>query len=286
VSLGPAGPEGRPTVAFQGEPGAYSEDAVWVAFPQAEPVPCERLGDAFAAVSEGRTAFGLVPVENSQAGSINETYELLLASDRLRILAEVVVPVDHALLGVPGARIEDVRTVSSHPQALAQCRAFLDRLGVEVVPALDTAGAARRVAEAGRPEHAAVAGERAGRMLGLTVLAARIQDEAWNATKFAVIGEPGRGPDPGFGRPEKTSVAFAVADRPGSLYRCLQPFAERGINLTKLESRPRPGAPFEYRFYVDVAAPLDDPGVAAALDEVREHTASLRVLGSYPIVPT
>jgi prephenate dehydratase len=286
VSPGPPGPAGRPTVAFQGEPGAYSEDAVWAAFPQAEPVPCERLPDAFAAVSEGRTAFGLVPLENSQAGSINETYELLLASDRLRILAEVVVPVDHALLGVPGARIEDVRMVSSHPQALAQCRAFLDRLGVDVVPALDTAGAARQVAEAGRPEHAAVAGERAGRMLGLTVLAARIQDEAWNATKFAVIGEPGRGPDPGFGRPEKTSVAFAVADRPGSLYRCLQPFAERGINLTKLESRPRPGAPFEYRFYVDVAAPLADPGLTSALDEVREHTASLRVLGSYPIVPT
>lgn len=271
-------------VAYQGEPGAYSEDAVRAAFPEAKAVPCRTIRAAFETLAAGAAEAGVLALENSQAGSINETYDLLLEAEDLRIVAEVVVPVDHALLALPGVRLEDVRRVFSHPQALAQCEGFLLELGVETEPAHDTAGAARMVAEAGRPEQAAVAGVRAAELTGLAVLAERIQTHPDNATKFAVIADPERGGLPALGAAAKTSLVFAVADRPGSLYRSLQPLAERGINLTKLESRPRRGAPFEYVFYVDLSVPLGGPGVGEALEEVREHTSMLRVLGSYPII--
>jgi prephenate dehydratase len=149
---------------------------------------------------------------------------------------------------------------------------------VEVVPVHDTAGAARMVAEAGRREDAAVASVEAGTRRGLSVLAERIQTYPDNFTKFAVIGTQ----DPGLGQPDKTSLVFAVADRPGSLVGALQAFADRGINLTKLESRPRRGAPFEYVFYVDLETAADGDRVEEALAEVRTHTSMLRVLGSYP----
>ncbi|MBI4261172.1 MAG: prephenate dehydratase [Actinobacteria bacterium] len=269
-------------VAYQGEPGAYSEDAVRRAFPGSTPLPCETVREAFAAVEEGRAGAGVVPVENSAAGSINETHEALLASDRLRILGELVLPVDHALLAPAGATLEGVRRVYSHPQALAQCDEFLLRLGAEIVPVHDTAGAARMVAERGVVEEAAVAGERAAEMLGLAVLARRIQTEEGNATKFAVIGDPEAGPV--LGEPSRTSIVFATADEPGSLLRCLQPFADHGVNLSKLESRPRRGAPFAYVFYADLDGSAGDPGVAAALEDLRARSPMLKVLGSYPLL--
>ena len=265
-------------VAYQGEPGAYSEDAVLQVFPEAEPMPCETVRLVFSRVTSAEAAFGVVPLENSQAGSVNQTYDLLLHTSLVSIVGEVVVPVDHALLGLPGARLEDIKRVYSHPQALAQSEEFLASLRVEVVPVHDTAGAARMVAEAGRSEDAAVASVEAGTRRGLSVLAERIQTYPDNFTKFAVIGTG----DPGLGQPDKTSLVFAVADRPGSLVGALQAFADRGINLTKLESRPRRGAPFEYVFYVDLETAADREEVDEALGEVRTHTSMLRVLGSYP----
>lgn len=267
-------------MAYQGEPGAFSEDAVRTAFPEAEPVPCETVRRVFEAVSAREVSFGVVPVENSQAGSINETYDLLLEAEDLAIAGEVTVRVDQALLGLPGASLDAITRVYSHPQALAQSDEYLRDLGAEVVPVGDTAGAARMVAEAGNPQHAAVASVRAGERWGLVPLAEQIQTHAVNYTKFVVIA----GDRPDLGRPEKTSVVFAVKDEPGSLYRCLQPLAERGINLTKLESRPRPNAPFEYVFYMDLSSSTDDPAVAEALDEVRPHASMLRILGSYPVI--
>jgi prephenate dehydratase len=265
-------------VAYQGEPGAYSERAVRSMFPDAEPLPCDTVRHAFSRVTSGEAAFGVVPLENSQAGSVNETYELLSNSNLLRIVGESIVRVDHALLGVPGARLEDVRRARSHWQALAQCEDFLSAQRIEPVPEHDTAGAARKVAAAGDRQEAAIASVEAAEHVGLAVLAERIQSEKDNFTKFAVIG----GADPGFGPSTKTSLVMAVLDEPGSLLGALQPFADRQINLHKLESRPRRGAAFQYLMYVDFMAPLDDPGVQAALKEVEEHTSLLKILGSYP----
>ena len=265
-------------VAYQGEPGAYSERAVRAAFPAAEPLPCESVRLVFSRVTSGEAPWGVVPLENSQAGSVNETYDLLLHTSLLQIVGEVIVRVDHALLGLPGARLEDIRRAHSHWQALAQCEEFLASMRIEPVPVHDTAGAARRIAETGNVEDGAIASVAAAGNYGLAVLAERIQTDKENFTKFAVIGAG----DAGLGEPDKTSFVMAVLDESGSLLASLKPFADRGLNLHKLESRPRPGKAFEYVFYVDLMARADDPDVQAALKEVADHTSLLRVLGSYP----
>jgi prephenate dehydratase len=265
-------------VAYQGEPGAYSERAVKVLFADAEPMPCETIRHTFSRVTSGEADFGVVPVENSQAGSVNETYDLLLRSSLVQVVGEVVIRVDHALLAPPGARLEGIRRAYSHWQALAQCEEFLTTHRIDPVPVHDTAGGARMVAERGSPEEAAVASVEAGTTLGLSVLAEHIQTYPDNFTKFGVIGTR----DAGLGTANKTSLVMAGDDRPGSLFRALQPLADHGVNLTKLESRPRRGAPFEYVFYIDLDGSAEDPNVAEALDQVRLHTSMLKVLGSYP----
>jgi prephenate dehydratase len=264
-------------VAYQGEPGAYSERAVRSLFPDAEPLPCDTVRIVFSRVTSREADFGVVPLENSQAGSVNETYELLWHTSLLRMVGETIVRVDHALLGVPGARLEDVRRAKSHWQALAQCEEFLSSMRIEPVPVHDTAGAARQIAAAGDPAEAAIASVDAASLLGLSVLAERIQTDKENFTKFAVIGTR----DPGLGPRDKTSLVMAVRDEPGSLLHSLEPFADRSINLHKLESRPLRGRPFEYVMYVDVMAAEDDPALIEALREVEDHTSLLRVLGSY-----
>ncbi len=266
-------------VAYQGEPGAYSERAVRSLFPDADAMACESVHLVCSRVTSREAEFGVVPLENSQAGSVNETYDLLQHTSLLRIVGETLVRVDHALLGVPGARLEDITRASSHWQALAQCEEFLASRRIEAVPVHDTAGAARMIAERGSRTEAAIASVEAGTALGLAVLAERIQTEKENFTKFAAVGVDGTTVD--LGTPDKTSLVMAVHDRPGSLLSSLQPFAQRGVNLHKLESRPRRGKPFEYVFYVDLMAPADHPDVQAALLEVAEHTSLLRVLGSY-----
>lgn len=265
-------------VAYQGEPGAYSERAVRSLFPQADPMPCETVRLVFSRVTSGEADHGVVPLENSQAGSVNETYDHLQHTNMLHIVGEALVRVDHALLGVPGARLEEVRWAHSHWQALAQCEEFLSSMRIEPVPVHDTAGAARMIAERADREHAAIASMEAGSALGLSVLAERIQTEKENLTKFAAISTGA----PDLGTPDKTSLVMAVLDRPGSLLASLQPFAARDINLHKLESRPRRGQPFEYVFYVDLMSAADAPEVEEALAQVAQHTSMLRVLGSYP----
>ncbi|MEX0754558.1 MAG: prephenate dehydratase [Actinomycetota bacterium] len=270
-------------VAYQGEPGAYSERAVLALFPEADPLPCETVRLVFSRVTSGEADVGVVPVENSQAGSVNETYDLLLRTSMLRISGEVVVRIDHALLAPPGARLEDVKRVLSHWQALAQCEEFLNSLGADMVSVHDTAGAARLVSEHGDRTEAAVASVEAGERFGLAVLAEHIQTHPENFTKFVVIAN-GDGVD--LGVPDKTSLVMAVHDRPGSLLASLAPFAAHDVNLTKLESRPRPGAPFEYVFYVDLGRSAADADVRAALEEAGKHTSLLKVLGTYPARPT
>jgi prephenate dehydratase len=265
-------------VAFQGEPGAFSERALLALFPDAEPMPCETIRLTFSRVTSGEADFGVVPVENSQAGSVNETYDLLLRSSLVTIVGEVVIRVDHALLAPAGARLEGIARAYSHWQALAQCEEFLTAHRIDPVPVHDTAGGARIVAERGALDEAAVASVEAGGRHGLTVLAEHIQTYPDNFTKFAAIGTR----DAGLGPANKTSLVMAGDDRPGSLFRSLQPLADRGVNLTKLESRPRRGAPFEYVFYIDLDGSTEDPNVAEALEQVRLHTSMLKVLGTYP----
>ena len=264
-------------VAFQGERGAYSEAAAIGHFGTIDPVPCRTLVDVFDAVEHSRADRGMVPVENSQAGSINETYDLL-ARRSLHIVGEHNQRIEHCLLALPEDTLEDIRTVLSHPQALAQCEAFLARGGWETVATYDTAGSARIVATERRRGVAAIAGQHAAEIYGLKVLAEGIETSPVNYTKFLALAVTPAS------RAEraKTSVVFTTANVPGALYRALGAFATRGINLTKLESRPRRDRPWEYLFYVDFEAHQESPEGRSALAELAGVTAFLRVLGSYP----
>jgi prephenate dehydratase len=263
-------------IGYQGEPGAYSEQAVRALFPDAEAIPIRTLRRVFEAVESGELEHGLVPLENSLAGSINETYDLLSAGKAFMV-GEVVVPIDHALLALPGTRTEDVRRVCSHPQALAQCEEFLAMLDTELVPVYDTAGAAKRIAEEGRGGEAAVASENAASIYGLEVLARHIQTSSQNQTRFAAIApklEP-------LAPANKTSLLLEIKHEPGSLFRCLKAFAERDLNLSKLESRPIADRPWEYWFYLDVQAGVGDRALADALSDLEGEAGRVQVVGSY-----
>jgi prephenate dehydratase len=224
-------------------------------------------------------------VENSQAGSVLETYDLLLEY-RALVVGEVALQVDHCLLALPEAQRSDLKKVLSHPQALAQCEAFIVREGLEPVPVYDTAGGARQVREEGRRDQAAIAGHRASELYDLNVVAERIQTVQENITRFFLISRrgPRRPRPPRIRRPrygKKTSVVCAVANEPGTLYRLLACFNEYGVNLTKLESRPRRDPPWEYLFYLDLDGGRSDKPVAAALRAARKATTFIQVLGTY-----
>ena len=263
-------------VAFQGEAGAYSEEGVRSLFPDAGSRPLASIRKVFEAVEVGRCDLGLVPMDNSQAGSINETYDLFLKHG-LHLVGETLVRVDHCLASLPGTAMDDLAEVVSHPQALAQCEEFLSSLPVTTRAEYDTAGAARRIAEEKLEGVAAIASRRAAELYGLEVLAERIQTYPDNYTRFGVLSR-----DPGpLGEPDKSSLVFGVGHVAGSLYRCIGAFAERHLSLTKLESRPRAGRPWEYVFYVDVEAPASELAMIEALSEVSEHATFTRLLGSY-----
>ena len=265
-------------VAYQGEAGAYSEEGARQLFPDAAHLPVATIRKVFEAVEVGRVDFGLVPIDNSQAGSINETYDLFLKHG-LNLVGETVVRVDHCLLALPGvATADDLDEVISHPQAIAQCEEFLTAIDVSVRAEYDTAGAAKTIVEDKLAGTGAIASKRAAELYGLAVLAERIQTYADNHTRFGALS---RKPLPINDEPNKSSLVFGVGHVPGSLYRCLGAFAERHLSLTKLESRPRQGRPWEYVFYADVEAPADDPAMIEALSEVSEHSTFTRLLGSY-----
>ncbi len=267
-------------MAFQGERGAHSEDAVVRFFGEVEVLPCRTLREVFAAVAAGAAEAALVPAENSQAGSVAETWDLLLEHD-LFIVGEVDQPVVHCLQALPGQRLEEVRLVYSHPQALAQCQDFLRGLGAELMAVYDTAGSAKMIAERRLHGAAAVASSRAAALYGLEILAEGIQDQRDNRTRFFVVA-----PTPaGRGRVNRTVLVMGprAGDRPGSLFWCLAPLAYHQINMVKLESRPSRQRSWDYVFYLMVDGHVSDPGCAAALAELRLRTAFLRVLGSYPL---
>ena len=263
-------------VAYQGEVGAYSEEGAAALFPDADRRAYKSIRKVFEAVEVGRAAAGLAPLDNSQAGSITETYDLFLRHG-LHLVGETVVRVDHCLLALPGSQIDELREVMSHPQAIAQCEEFLSAIEVTVRAEYNTAGAAKRIAEDRLEGVAAIASARAAELYGLEVLAERIQTYPDNYTRFGVLS---KSTEP-IGEPDKTSLVFGVGHVAGSLFRCLGAFAERHLSLTKLESRPRPGRPWEYVFYVDVDAPAGRAEMVDALAALSEHATFTRVLGTY-----
>jgi prephenate dehydratase len=262
---------------YQGEPGAYSEEALLTLFPDADPIGHRTFSMAIDALLDGGVELDVIPVENTLGGIVQEANDLLWEHRGLRLVAEHVHPVRHCLLGFPGV---PVRRAISHPQALAQVRRYLERRGIEAVPHHDTAGAARDLAERPEPGLAAVASAGAARRYGLEVLAEGIQDDDTNQTRFVVVerGEPVR---PAAASPGgKCSLCFVAAHAPGSLVAALQCLSSRGVNLTRLEARPIPDKPFEYRFFLDFQ--VADPAVAeAALCDLEASTHEVRVFGTY-----
>lgn len=272
-------------VAFQGEPGAYSEEAALEAMgTPVQPLPCPRFEDVFQAVVEERAQKGIIPIENSLAGSIHRNYDLLLRHD-VHIVGEYHYRVRHCLLALPGVRLEDLQEVRSHPQALAQCEQSIQRLGLRPVPAGDTAGSARWIREQQARTVAAIASRRAAQVYRLQVLMENLEDNPQNYTRFLFIARvPYEGPDAA-DETYKTSVVFTLPNRPGSLFKALSVFALRDIDLTKIESRPIPGKPWEYLFYVDFVGHAHRGAGERALNHLAEIAPFLRVLGSYPRHP-
>jgi prephenate dehydratase len=265
-------------VAYQGEPGANGEETVFRVFGEgAEPVPCRDLVHTFETTVSGRADRAVVPVENSQAGSINETYDLLLKHS-LVIVGEYDLRVRFNLLALPGQPLAAIRRAYSHPQALAQCDAFLRSHGIEPVAYGDTAGSARMLADQRLEGTAAIAPPRAAKIYHLDVLAEGIETNPNNYTRFLVLD---RAAAPRTER-SKTSIVFVVDNQPGTLYQALGALATRGINLAKIESRPGRQRPWEYVFYADVDGHAEDDAMRAAIDDLRRYTSMLRVLGSYP----
>jgi prephenate dehydratase len=268
-------------VAFQGVRGAYSEAALLAHFGAgAEPAGYPYSEQVFDAVEGGRADAGFVPVENTIAGPVGVNADLLLERP-VTAVAEAYLLIEHCLLARPGARVEDLTAVYSHPIALAQCRDFLSARGLKAVPEYDTAGAAELVARRGLPDEAAIAGRRCADAYGLAVLAEGIQSVKGNFTRFLAFRRAGDAPS-GL-KKEKTSVAFSVRHHPGALLDCLKLFADHALNLTKLESRPIPADPFEYSFFADFLGGADDAGVRAALTELEAAARHVKVIGSYPL---
>jgi prephenate dehydratase len=265
-------------LAYQGEPGAYSEAAAEIVQPGGATLPCRSFEEVFAAVTGGSATHGVIPIENSIGGSIHRNYDLLLEHE-LPIVGEVELKVEHALIAAPGVPLDAIRRVYSHPQALAQCERFLIALpNVEVVATYDTAGSAKLIRDGGLRDTAAIASERAAAIFGLAVLKSAIQDYDANITRFLVIS---RRAVP-LGTPDKTSIVVSLGNQPGSLFKALSVFALRDIDLTKLESRPIRGRPWEYLFYIDLAMAREELTCARALVHLGEFARSLRTLGTYP----
>ncbi len=279
------------TVAYQGEPGAFSEEAVHAFFGDsidAQAVPAWR--SVFEAVRDGGANAGVVAIESSLAGSIRETYDLLseFYDDGIRIVGETSVPVRLALVALPGQSIDEIQRVYSHAQALAQADEFLRARNWQVLTTYNTAGAARMIAEKSDRGAAAIASPRVAELYGLEILADNVQTGDENRTRFAILARDGAklsadGPSsPADDGPRQTTLVFAVRNVPGSLHRCLGTFAARGVNLSRLESRPTRSARWEYLFWVDVDADESDPDCAAAIEALRGETQMVRILGSYP----
>lgn len=266
-------------VAFQGEPGAYSEQALFNHFGSADTLPCETFDLVFDAVEEGKADMGLIAIENSLAGSIHQNYDLLLRH-RLWITGEHFLRVHHCLIGLPGVEKSEIRRVISHPQALGQCAGYIRAMpGAKPETVFDTAGSVKMVRDAGDRTTAAIASRRAAELYGMNILQEGIEDNPENYTRFLAIAPAPAPPPPS--ADAKTSIVFSLKNQPGALFKAMSVFALRDIDLTKIESRPMIGKPWEYMFYIDFAGSTDEEHVKKALDHLDEYALTLRVLGCY-----
>jgi prephenate dehydratase len=264
-------------VAFQGEPGAYSEQAVFNYFGNVETVPCESFDAMFDTVMSGTCDAALAPIENSLAGSIHQNYDLLLRHD-LHIVGEYLLRVRHCLIAMPGVKKEDIKKAISHPQALGQCAGYLRNRGIKPEQAYDTAGSVKMLKESGARDVAAIASRHAAELYGMQILEEGIEDNPENYTRFLAVQREAIIPE----GEAKTSIVFTLKNQPGALFKALSVFALRDIDLTKIESRPLQGKPWEYLFYIDFIGSVNDEISKRALDHLGEYAVMLRVLGSYP----
>ncbi|MHB8640286.1 MAG: prephenate dehydratase [Candidatus Acidiferrales bacterium] len=270
-------------VAFQGERGAFSEEAVVSLLGEnIEAVPRPSFDALFSAIKEGAADYALAPIENSLAGSVHQSYDLLLES-RLQIVGEVIHPIEHYMICPPNATLDRLASVQSHPVALAQCEhLFRAHPQLQRVASFDTAGSVREVVAANDPSQAAIAGKRAAEIYGGKILLEHIEDHRENYTRFLLLAASPEPPEHINARANKLSLVIQLAHQPGALHRALGIFARRDINLLKIESRPIPGSPWQYRFYLDLQAALGNSETAAALEELRLCTDEVRILGCYP----
>lgn len=270
-------------IAFQGEPGANSHLACTQVFPDMQPLPCTTFDDAFAAVREGEAQLAMIPIENSLAGRVADVHHLLPEAG-LSIVGEHFMPISFELLGVRGAKLDQVRRVRSHIQALGQCRNRLRAMGVATLTTVDTAGAAREIADLGDPKEAALAPTLAGEIYGLDVLASGMADSLNNTTRFIILaGEPSdAGAEDG---PCITTLVFRSRSVPAALYKCLGGFATNGVNLTKLEGYITEPTFQHAQFYLDIEGHPGERPVKLALDELSFFSKELKVLGVYKAAP-
>lgn len=264
-------------VAFQGEPGAYSEQAVFEYFGEVETVPSESFDAMFDSVASGKCDAALAPIENSLAGSIHQNYDLLLRHS-LHITGEYFLRVRHCLIANDGVKKEDIKKAISHPQALGQCAGYLRSRGIKAEQVYDTAGSVKMLKESGARDTAAIASKRAAKLYGMPILEEGIEDNPENYTRFLAVQRESITPQGN----AKTSIVFTLKNVPGSLFKAMSVFALRDIDLTKIESRPLAGKPWEYLFYIDFLGSVNEDATKRALDHLGEYAIMLRVLGSYP----
>ena len=273
----------KPTVAFQGEKGAYSEIAIRSHFIQdVTSIPCRTFYDVTELVRKGKADFGVLPIENTIVGSIAHAYDLLLET-RLSIVGEMIIPISHCLLSYSRIPGKSIKKIFSHPAALQQCEVFLRKFDkCEVIPTYDTAGSAKLIAEKKMRDTACIASEKAAEIYGLTILKSKIEDYPNNQTRFVVISETPVPPAELSHKPAKTSIVFDTLDQPGMLYQCLGIFDKYKINLTSLESRPHKSEAWKYHFFVDLEGVYFAEATATALEEIKKKTGFLHIFGSYP----
>ena len=267
-------------IAYQGVPGAYSHKACVEAYPDMDPVACESFEDAFAAVADGRARLAMIPIENSVGGRVADIHHLLPDSG-LYIIDEHFQSVQHQLLAVEGATLETIENVTSHVQALSQCRHLIAELNLKPVQSADTAGAAKQLAESGDQTTAAIASQLAGEIYGLKVLRSRIEDRIGNTTRMVVMSRQRVEPDPSSG-PCMTSLVFQVRSVPAALYKSLGGFATNSINITKHESYITDASFTVAQFYAEIEGHPSDRHVDMALDELQYFSAKMKILGTYP----
>jgi len=266
-------------IAFQGERGAFSEEAaVKLLGEDIQLVPRTTFEALYTSLQDGVADYILAPIENSLAGSVHRSYDLLISSG-LHIQGEVVIPIVHNLIGVPGTRFEQITQVSSHPVALAQCeRFFASHPSIKKAAAEDTAGSVQEVIRAGNKSHAGIASRRAAEVYGGLILREHLEDHPENYTRFFLLATSDKVAEDA----DKLSLVLHLAHKPGSLCRVLGAFGQRNLNLLKIESRPIPGTPWSYCFYLDLQASLNDMPTRAALDELKNYADSIKILGCYP----